>query len=482
MKKSLLLSAAMLATMPVFAATDGQTYAPVDGIQCVNSWIIDRNHTLDAFNATKLAANTSARTCAVNNGVAYISSWANNDPEATLPDKDGNPVVQNAATIYKYSVETGEYLGEIKVKLDGKRHMGTGVINQIGFDSFGHLWVSDMSFNTNTEHTIYFVNEETGELSVAAKLDKTSEGTARIDYCDVIGDLTGEKGACTVMAAASGSSIVYGWCKDQNGTDWYGYFEGVSHKNFTEYYPASAGNWSTGPSVKIVLGEGDDMYYGNLFYVDGAASAPTLYNSTGAIADSFASVENAKDKGVEQTDLGANGIVEIQLDDHNYIVYPIAQYTGSMGGHNLNICEVGSSMEFESMKRCWTVPADGFGMEKGGGARYHAISREIVENPDGTKYANIFTFKTDNGMALYKIGKNVSGGVNDAIANDAAEINVNGNVITVSAEASEINVYNVAGQVVATANNATEVVAPAAGVYVVKAVVAGTPVVKKVVL
>ena len=85
-------------------------------------------------------------------------------------------------------------------------------------------------------------------------------------------------------------------------------------------------------------------------------------------------------------------------------------------------------------------------------------------------------------MGLYKIGKNVSGGVNDALANDAAQITVNGNVIAVSAEASEINVYNVAGQVVATAKNATEVVAPAAGVYVVKAVVAGTPVVKKVVL
>lgn len=484
MKKSLLLSAAMLATTPLFAATvtDGDTYAPVNDINCVNAWVVDRNHNLDAFNASKVGANKQARTCAVRNGVAYVASWAADDPEVTSTDKEGNVTVQNAATLYKYSVETGEYLGAIKLTLNGTRLTGTGVANQVGFDSFGHLWISNMSFNTNFTQDIYFVNEETGALTLAASLDKTTEDTARVDYCDVIGDLTGEKGACTVMAAASSSTIVYGWCKDQNSTDWYGYFEGVSHKSFTEFYPASAGNWSTGPSVKIVLGEGDDMYYGNLFYVDGAASAPTLYNSTGAIADSFANVENAKDKGLEQNSLGANGIVEFKVDDRNFIAYPIEQYTGSFGGCNVNICEVDADMSFESMTKYWMVPQSGFGTTSDGGNRYHGLNCETVTNADGSQYVNLFTFKCFNGMGLYKIGKNVSGGVNDAIANDAAEITVNGNVITVSAEASEINVYNVAGQVVATANNATEVVAPAAGVYVVKAVVAGTPVVKKVVL
>ncbi len=485
MKKSLLLSAAMLATTPLFAAnvTDGDTYAPVNDIKCENAWVIDRNHNLDVFSASKIGSNNQARTCAVRNGVAYIASWAADDPEVTSTDKDGNVTVQKAGTLYKYSVETGEYLGALKLTRDGKRITGTGVSNQVGFDSFGHLWIADMSFNTNTLYDIYFVNEETGALTLAASLDKTSEGTARIDYCDIIGDLTGEKGACTVMAAASSSPIVYGWCKDQNGTDWYGYFEGVSHKEFTEFYPAmEKGNWSTGPCVKIVLGEGDEMYYGDLFYIDGASTAPTLYNSTGAIADSFASIENIKEKGLEQSHLGANGIVEFKVEGRNFIAYPIEQYTGSYGGCNVNICEVDADMSFASMTKYWMVPQSGFGTTSDGGNRYHGLNCETVTNADGSQYVNLFSFKSNNGMGLYKIGKNISGGVNDAIANDAAEITVNGNVIAVSAEASEINVYNVAGQVVATANNATEVVAPAAGVYVVKAVVAGTPVVKKVVL
>lgn len=484
MKKSLLFSAALLAATPLFAATvtDGDTYAPVNGINCVNAWVIDRNHNLEAFNASPVGANKQARTCAVRNGVAYVASWAADDPEVTSTNDKGEVSVLNSATLYKYNVATGEYLGALKLTLDGKRHTGTGVANQVGFDSFGHLWIADMTFANSAGHPIYLVDATTGALTLVANLEKGGEGSARIDYCDVIGDLTGEKGACTVMAAGSGSTLVYGWCKDQGKSEWYGYFEGSVSKAFTEFYPSNAGNWSTAPSVKIVLGEGDDMYYGNLFYIDGAASAPTLYSATGAISDSFANVENAKDKGLEQNSLGANGITEFEVEGRNFIAYPIEQYTGDQGGCNVNICEMGENMSFAGMTKYWTVPASGFGKESDGGNRFHGLNVETVEAADGSKYVNLFSFKCFNGMGLYKIGKNVSGGVNDAVVNNAAEITVNGNVITVSEEAAEINVYNVAGQVVATAKNATEVAAPAAGVYVVKAVVAGAPVVKKVVL
>lgn len=482
MKKSLLLSAALFAAMPVFAVTDGDTYAPVNGIECVNSWVIDRNHNLEAFNASPVGANKQARTCAVRNGVAYVASWAADDPEVTETDKDGKVSVLNAATLYKYDVETGKYLGALKLTLDGKRHTGTGAANQVGFDSFGHLWVADMTFANSAANLLYTVNPETGEMTLVPGLDKGGEGSARIDYCDVIGDLTAKEGACTIMAAGSNSDLVYGWVKDQNGENWYGYFEGSFSKAITEFYPASAAGWSAAPSVKIVEGSGEDQYYGELFYVDGMATAPTLYSSTGSIADSFANVEGAKDKGLEQNSLGANGIVEFSVEGRDFIAYPIEQYTGSFGGCNVNICEMGENMSFAGMTKYWMVPQTGFGKESDGGNRYHGLNREVVKRQDGSEYINLFSFKSFNGMGLYKIGKNLSGGVNDALANDAAQITVNGNVIAVSAEASEINVYNVAGQVVATAKNATEVAAPAAGVYVVKAVVAGTPVVKKVVL
>lgn len=81
--------------------------------------------------------------------------------------------------------------------------------------------------------------------------------------------------------------------------------------------------------------------------------------------------------------------------------------------------------------------------------------------------------------AFYKISK--PGSVESNVA-AAANITVNGDVIVVSEVAESIEVFNVAGQKVAEARNASEVAAPATGAYIVKAVVAGAPVVKKVIL
>lgn len=479
MKKSLLLSAALLSTVSAFAVvTDGDTYEPVNDIKCVNAWILDRNHNADAFVGTRIESKQS-RTCVVKDGVVYISSWAADDPEVTVPDKEGNPVIQNSATVHKFNVEDGSYLGEIKVTLDGERRTGTGVINMIGTDSFGHIWVADMTFANAEFYRVYTLDVETGAATLQAEIP-LGEGAPRFDYCDLVGDITRTEAPCTIMAAGSADTRVYAFACDKGSSEWYGNFEGSNNLAFTEFYPASAANWSTAPSVKILLGEDEEtMYYGDLFYVDGAASAPTLYNTTGAILESL---EKAP-ADCAQKSLGANGVVEFTVDGRNFIAYPIEQYTGDMGGCNVNVCELGEGMTFEGMQRYWTVPASGFGTTSDGGNRYHGLNREYVKDGAGNEYVNLISYKCFNGLALYKIGKYApEAGVAGAIADGAATIAVNGGVVTVSAEAEEINVYNVAGQVVATAKNATEVAVPAQGAFIVKATVAGAPVVKKVVL
>lgn len=473
MKKSLLLSVAMLAALPVFAATDGDIYAPVNGIKIQNAWVLDRNHTETAYTTTP-ACNTNTRTAAIKDGVIYASCWAANDDEAV--NEKGDKL--NAATVYKYSVETGEYLGAIKVTLDGKRYTGTGVINQIGVDNFGNVWCADMSLNTAaaTDLNLFTLDVTTGALTKVAALTKNGTGL-RIDYCDLVGDVTGVQAPCTVIAAGSSSQMVFGWCRDKGGAEWYGYFENSVNKEFTEFYPKDNLGWGTAPVAKVLLGEGEDMYYGSLFYIDGFQQKPTLYNSTGSIADSF---ENATE--LAPGDNAANGICEFSVDGKDFIAFPIGQYQASYQC-KVRICEMGEGMAFKGMAQYWEVPNSGLGTTSDGGTRVHNIIREYKTNADGTQYVNLVSFKCYNGIALYQIGKNLPDGVSEATADKAAaEITVNGNVITVSEEAAEINVYNVAGQVVATAKNATEVAAPAAGAYIVKAVVAGAPVVKKVVL
>ena len=479
MKKSLLFGAALLSTVSAFAVvTDGDTYEPVNDIKCVNAWILDRNHNADAFVGSRIESKQS-RTCVVKDGVVYISSWAADDPEVTAPDEKGNIVVQQAATVHKFNVEDGSYLGEIKVTLDGERRTGTGVINTIGVDNFGHIWVADMTFAGAEFFKVYTLDVETGACTLAASLP-LGEEAPRIDYCDLVGDITLQEAPCTIMAAGSSSSVVFAFSCEKGSTEWYGNFEGSNKITITEFYPSAAGNWSTAPSVKILLGEDPEtMYSGDLFYIDGASSAPTLYNTTGSIVESL---EKAPAECAQKS-LGANGVVEFTIDDRNFIAYPIEQYTGSMGGCNVNVCELGEGMTFEGMKLYWTVPTSGFGTTSDGGNRYHGLNREYVKDGNGNEYVNLISYKCFNGLALYKIGKYApDAGVEGAIADGGATIAVNGNVVTVSAEAEEINVYNVAGQVVATAKNATEVAVPAQGAFIVKATVAGAPVVKKVVL
>ena len=134
------------------------------------------------------------------------------------------------------------------------------------------------------------------------------------------------------------------------------------------------------------------------------------------------------------------------------------------------------------MKKCWTLPESGHGETSDGGTRIHSLCREFGTDAQGNQYVDILSYKNFNGMGVYRIGKNLSSGVESNVADNNVAITVNGGVIAVSAEASEIAIFNVAGQLVAKVNNASEIAAPAAGAYIVKATVAGAPVVKKVVL
>ena len=104
---------------------------------------------------------------------------------------------------------------------------------------------------------------------------------------------------------------------------------------------------------------------------------------------------------------------------------------------------------------------------------------EYSKDSKGNDVVTLFSFKCNNGMAVYTISMGGESGVNGVEVADAA-LNVEGNVVKVSAPAA-IEVYNVAGQKVAAANG-TELTINGNGAYIVKAVVAGKTLTKKVVL
>ena len=185
MKKFLLSASVLILASTAFAATDGQTYEPKNGYTCENLWVFDRFHTGEAYGASKIAV-AQARTATTDGETVYVG------------------LSGETATIEKYSVATGEYLGALDLKLNGEAYAGTLAANQVGFDEYGNFYVASYSANSDGAGglAVYTCNLETGELTSVGELSFQG-GLGRVDYCDVVGDLTGVNAAATVMAAAS---------------------------------------------------------------------------------------------------------------------------------------------------------------------------------------------------------------------------------------------------------------------------------------
>ena len=420
MKKFLLSAAlALVAFASAFAVTDGQTYEPVNGIKIVNSWILDRFHTPTVFPKAEYC-NTRARTAVMNNGVIYI---ARSEVKAAVV-APGDTVAQSV--IYRLDAKTGAELPALDVTLDGKPYGGLLAVNSIGRDNFGHVWVMPYS-EKKAEVPVYTLNVETGELTLVTTLSK-GDKIARTDYYDVIGDITREKAECNIMAAAALAATIYRWHADQGAEEFEGGFEGDISLEITSFFPETVTLWGYAPVVKMCYDPASETpYAGELFYIDGFNSVPALYDVTGSLIDSFEAVDKAL-----YPEAGTNGVAEFSLDGRNFMVYSIAQYSGTGHGCQANIVELGEGMSLVGMTKYWQIPADSLGQTSDGGTRVHSFN---VEYNDAQDVVTLFDFKCYNGMAVYQIGKNVGGGEEPGTKGD---INADG-VVNVSDVTALIN-------------------------------------------
>lgn len=420
MKKFLLTAVlALVAFASAFAVTDGQTYEPVNGIKIVNSWILDRFHTPTVFPKAEYC-NTRARTAVMNNGVIYI---ARSEVKAAVV-APGDTVAQSV--IYRLDAKTGAELPALDVTLDGKPYGGLLAVNSIGRDNFGHIWVMPYS-EKKAEVPVYTLNVETGELTLVTTLSK-GDKIARTDYYDVIGDITREKAECNIMAAAALAATIYRWHADQGAEEFEGGFEGDISLEITSFFPETVTLWGYAPVVKMCYDPASETpYAGELFYIDGFNSVPALYDVTGSLIDSFEAVDKAL-----YPEAGTNGVAEFTLDGRNFMVYSIAQYSGTGHGCQANIVELGEGMSLAGMTKYWQIPADSLGQSSDGGTRVHSFN---VEYNDAQDVVTLFDFKCFNGMAVYQIGKNVGGGEEPGTKGD---INADG-VVNVSDVTALIN-------------------------------------------
>ena len=453
-----------------FAVTDGQTYEVKNGLTCENVWVIDRFHAETAYNALPIA-DKKARTACTDGKIVYVGRSTD-----------------DIGTIDKFDINTGEFLGTLALKVNAVDELGNPTVtafsgllcaNQVGFDEYGHMYVASMAGNADGSgaYMVYLVDQETGMLTSVGSLDFLG-ATGRLDYCDVAGDLTGEQAPATIITVpgtGTTTPCIFWWTREQGSAEWVGGVDGLCQLDMADTYPSNQTDFG-GAAVPKIIKDGTGLL--NLFYVDGFNTCPAVYANDGSMVDSFKEADliqkdadgNITGGKVVCPATGTNGIAEGVIGSKNILVYSEGQYDGAHTCQAI-FTEVDGEYAFSSMNPYWILPADGLGQVSDGGNRVHALDFvTLPADANGKQAAYLVTFKCYNGLGVYRIaeeGYQPQGGIaNTTIAK--ANIAVNGDVITVS-EKANIAVYNVAGQKVAEAKNATEVKAPAAGLYVVKA-------------
>lgn len=407
MKKFLLTAAIALTAMSqAWAVTDGQTYAEYDGLKIANQWIFDRVHTTKDYMANDIC-NTRARTAVMDDGVIYVGR-----SEEKMCIVGNDTVMQSV--LHRFSVKDGSQMPDLPLTLNGAPYSRFLGVASVGKDNFHHIWVAPMTSNAQAMVPIYMVDTESGELTLMGNLSK-GEAIERTDYLDVVGDITCEQAKCTIMTVAGsgsdpGSPSVYCWTMEQGESgadDWEGGFEGDVFVDFTEYYPETCTGFSLAPVVKMLLGEDEETRYdGELFYIDCFGRDPVLYSKDGSLIDTF---ENAPDE-VKQRDKNANGTCEFSVDGRHFLAYPKGQYDKDGNGCQAYVCEfTDEDMTLGSLEMRWQLPADSLGKVSDTGLRIHCINTETEIDEKGNEVVTLFTFKAYNGMAVYKIGKNVGG-------------------------------------------------------------------------
>ena len=424
MKKFLLLGAAVLGLSTVVSAqeaeaweahVDGHTYAEdtETGVTCKNKWIVDRVHTPEQFLGLQFIKDyaTKARTAAIDpkNKKVYIGY------SKTIVTGEGDAATSNDyAHLVVVNLETGEVEKELPLTCNGEAISGLLCANQVSMDDYGHVWICGMYSDVNAKPAqIYVVEDfETGACKNVGEWklpDEETDAAGRIDYWDVVGDITGQEANAVCMGAvgvtAGGEKLcLYRWELAQGATEWVANeddFAGyVSNTDLAETYPADQVTWGqSSATVKIVAEEG---HAGSMFYVDGFTTCPSLYLTSLTMDQSFAMAPDLAPA------VGCNGVNEFVLagdgTEKPYIAYVEAQYNVSPGCR-VNIAQLGEGMSFEGMRLLWSVPEAGLGEVSDGGTRVHNIAIVKEQDKNGKEGAYIFTYKCNNGMGLYCVAE-----------------------------------------------------------------------------
>lgn len=447
MKKLLLLaSTALMGAGSMFGqlnSVDPAKYEPKGDYTFTNRWLISRMVSNPDEIAASFLGNAQSRTATIYNDEILVAQSAD-----------------AGAVLHRFDFATGASKGTLALTLDGEPLTGTLCANNVGVDDYGHLYICGFVSDLNkTNLKPYLVDFATGALTALPEIspldngESASAAAVRVDYVDVIGDITGAECSGTFMAACNTDNLAVLRAVREQGSDAFeGGFDGFFFWDataVTETCPmitdTDAGttspqsSWGTAPMVKMI---NDEEHLGESFYVDGFTTAPAIYNTQGTLTDSFNSCISLAPV------VGTNGIAEFNLGDDNFAVWSVCQYDKTPGC-TASVGTFGQGFDFADLDVMYTFPEAGLGNQSDGGTRAHCLMTKKFVDANDKEAVYILDFKCMNGLGVYTFAQNGFVDPNPTEGVEGIEDDVNAPAVY----------FNLQGQ---------KIDNPAAGLYIVK--------------
>lgn len=406
--------------------TDNASYASTDGFKISSLWY--RAATAPYSNMTFESNGSLSRGMAATQECVYVS---------------GRSEVSTHANIYLdvYSATSGEHIRSLNLSSDGQ--VAYLPCNDVFKDTKGNICISNLSLNISTTPIIiHRVNTADGSLKTVATL--TYSGGGRVDHVAVYGDVTTRK--FYVFAAVAGTNKILRWELATGGKN-----SSPKVATCTTLYPAAAANFAIAPRVYPVSN--------NLVYVDGSATAWTLYDfSTGTVAGSFSKAANAAPSGYSD-----NGGAVFKLGDQTMCIY---SHTPVQEGTRFVIASYPNS-DFANLNPLWYVPSAGLGSVSSSTCSTPVDAVNLTDSR-----ANVYLYSPGNGLVAYSVTHTPSG-VSDIRSDSDPEssrlqVFVNGMTVTIANAAKSIKAYNTIGALVAETTDSDTLTLPTSGTYIIR--------------
>lgn len=423
MKKALLLAAMAAAVMPAFAESEGVNYDAKDGYTFTNLWVnCAAKGQWNSLKENQIPSFDYIATATALGDKIYVASSKSFVP---VVGEDGTPGMGlgDNGQLIEFDYNTGAYIRNIQLTVNGQPLTGLLCANHIGTDDFGHMYLFGYMASTfDTTNgvprplNIYVVDPATGACTLTATpalFDDSSYANGRLDHIDVIGDITRQQARCVVMAAPSDPAdkrYLYAWAAEQGSDEFGGHLAGGDYEQLEveECYPVSEGPWGGGAYVRILP---DDEYSGSYVYIDTFTSLPTLYDTEAGMVASFADVVEADPENpVFTPKQNPNGACEFTLGDDTFFMYPYEEYEPAPAGNRARITRYGEAGDMSTLAHMYDFPQIGMGTEKGAGRRTHILQARVLTDSKGKQAAQILTYKCGNGLALYQLAQEGFGG------------------------------------------------------------------------